>query len=581
MDQLRRLVASLSLKQRIGIVATALAVVAGLAAFLDWNKERNFRPLYTDLSAEDTGLVLAKLKESGVEYRVGGSGSTILVPGPRVAELRLQMAAAGVPKTGRIGYELFDKSNFGVSDFAEQVNFRRALEGELERSVGTLSEVEQARVHITPPKDSVFTESRQPAKASVLVKLRPRASLSPDNVKAIEHLVASAVEGLTPDNISVLDMRGHLLSRHAGAEASETEASVAALQYRQKVEKDIADKIQATLDPVLGPDRFRAAVSVECDFTSGEQSEENWDPAKSVMTSSQRSEESYGGTQASGVPGTPSNLPRPSSRPGASGANILRRTENTTYQSSRFVKRLKLPQGSIRRVSVGLVLDQQVRWEGMGPKAKRTLVPPDAETMKRVHDLVASAVGISTERGDQVLVQSLPFETTLQQPPPPEPLPPSAKPAAPAKPGLKLFGKEVDPLMLQVGGGAALLTIVIALLAFRMLALKRKRKAELVRQATEPAVRGSAAAGHAGVPGTESGSEGAPKLTAEQRMQMQLQENADQRARQEEAVLEQLRIQQTPTKKSEVLIKHITEEAKRNPEAVAAIFRSLIAEREK
>ena len=170
MEQLKRLFDGLSWAQRIWLVIAALAVGGGLMAFTHWNRERDFKPLYTNLAAEDAGALVGKLKENGVEYRLGETGSAILVPSLQVAEARLAMASAGLPKSGRIGFELFDKANFGASDFAEQVNYHRAIEGELERSVMAISEVEQARVHLTLAKDSLYTEARQPAKASVLVK---------------------------------------------------------------------------------------------------------------------------------------------------------------------------------------------------------------------------------------------------------------------------------------------------------------------------------------------------------------------------------------------------------------------------
>src|SRR5579871_6438212 len=207
---MKRLLDTLTWKQRISILIAAGAVVACLVTFSRWNTERDFRPLYSALSAEDAAAVLAKVRESGSEFRLSDNGTVVLVPSAKVAELRLQLAAAGVPKSGRIGFELFDKTNFGASDFAEQVNYHRALEGELERSVMSLAEVEQARVHITFPKESIFLESHQPAKASVLVKLRAGMQLSAQNVAALCQLTASAVEGLTPEAVSVVDMRGNL-----------------------------------------------------------------------------------------------------------------------------------------------------------------------------------------------------------------------------------------------------------------------------------------------------------------------------------------------------------------------------------
>src|SRR4051794_38710077 len=208
-----KILASLGVRQRITIVTVALLAGGGLFALLRWKREADFRPLYTEMAAEDAGAVVQKLKEAGVPYRLSETGDAVMVPSDRIAEWRLGMAAAGLPKSGRIGFELFDKTNFGATEFTEHINYRRALEGELERSVMALAEVEQSRVHLTLPKESVFIDQQQPAKASVMVKLRPGSEISAQNVLAVTHLVASAVEGLAPDAVALLDMEGRLLSR--------------------------------------------------------------------------------------------------------------------------------------------------------------------------------------------------------------------------------------------------------------------------------------------------------------------------------------------------------------------------------
>src|SRR2546427_12279340 len=198
---------------------------------------------------------MAKLKAEGVEYRVDDSGTALRVPSEKIPELRLLMASEGLPKTGRIGFELFDKNNFGLTEFAEQVNYRRAIEGELERSISALGEIERARVHISLPKDSVFLESKQEAKASVVVSLRAGAKLSAQNGAAITYLVASAVDRLSPDAVTVVDTRGNLLvrARKAAAEPG-AEQPEADLEYRQKIERDLVLKIGSTLEPLLGAD---------------------------------------------------------------------------------------------------------------------------------------------------------------------------------------------------------------------------------------------------------------------------------------------------------------------------------------
>ena len=419
MDQFKKLYANLSMAQRVTIVLAALAVGAGLLSFARWRRESDFRPLYTTLASEDAGAVVQKLKESGVEYRLAENGSTVLVPSAKVAEMRLEMASAGLPKSGRIGFELFDKTNFGATEFVEHINYRRALEGELERTVMSLAEIEQARVHVTFPKESVYLEARQPAKASVVVRLRPGAQLVPQNVTAIQHLLASAVEGLTPESVSVLDVEGHLLSRTRIPPSEDgTESGDRILEIRQSIERDLVAKISSTLEPLLGADKFRVGASVECDFTSGEQSDEIFDPNRSVMVSSQKSEDTSTTGGAAGIPGTASNLPRPPAKPATALAGTSRRTESIAYQSSRTVRHTKMPEGTVKKMSLAVLLDQNVRWEGQGNKLHRVIEQPSAEKLKSIRDLVAAATGFSTERGDQLIVESLPFESTLNLEPP-------------------------------------------------------------------------------------------------------------------------------------------------------------------
>lgn len=322
MDQLKRLAENFSVRQRWTILVVGVLVAIGVYTLSNWQRERNFHPLYNSLTPEDASVVVQKLKEGGTPFRLSNNGTTVSVPEEKVAELRLEMAGAGVPKSGRIGFEIFDKTNFGMTDFAEHVNYRRALEGELERSVMTVGEIEQARVHISLPQESVFLEARQPAKASVLIKIHPGASLPDTAIPAITNLVASAVEGLAPEMVSVLDMRGNLLNkpkRSSGQAPSQSEASDSALEYRHRVELDLTAKLNSTLEPLVGAGRFRAAVSAECDLNSGERSDEDFDPTHSVMVSSQKTEDvttpshtAGGGSNsaAGGIPGTASTLPR-------------------------------------------------------------------------------------------------------------------------------------------------------------------------------------------------------------------------------------------------------------------------------
>lgn len=550
---MKRLLSSLSWKQILSLLVVAGVVMAGLVSFSRWNQERDFRPLYSSLSLEDAAAVLAKVRESGSEFRLSENGTTVLAPSGKVAELRLQLAAAGVPKSGRIGFELFDKTNFGASDFAEQVNYHRAMEGELERSVMSLAAVEQARVHITFPKDSVFLESRQPAKASVLVKLRPGTQLSAQNVAAICQLTASAVEGLAPEAVSVVDMRGNLLNRaRKAASADGSEPSEADLDYRQKIEHDLLAKINGTLEPLLGAGKFRATASVECDFTSGDQSEETFDPTRSVMVSSQKTEDISGGTVTGGSPGAASNLPKPASRPGAGSTGVTRRTENISYQSSHTVRHVKLPQGLVKRQSVSLLVDSEVRWEGSGDKAKRMVEPPSAARLKTIRDLVAGVIGFSAERGDQLVVESLPFEATLN----PEP-PATVAPAAPVRQAP--WQEQLLKSKYFVVGAGAGLAVLLALLMLIWRLLRRSGAGEAAQMA----------------PQLGSGDAGGESLSKQ--IENQLAEQAALRQKQEQEALNALKLP-VVTKKAEVLKKHIGEQAKKDSTSMAHVVRTWMSD---
>jgi flagellar M-ring protein FliF len=467
MDQVKRIVGALSGRQLTSILLVAAVVAAGIYGFTQYQREAGFRPLYTTLAPEDAALVVQRLKESGVPYRISANGAVISVPEDKVAELRLDMAGAGLPKSGRIGFEIFDKTNLGMTDFAEHVNYRRALEGELERSVMALTEVEQARVHISFPQESVFQEARQPAKASVLLRLRGGSQLPESAMPAITHLISSAVEGLAPDAVSVLDMRGNLLSRAKQTRTdtgSGSGTSEAALEYRHSVEQDLTAKLNETLEPLVGSGRFRAAVSADTDLTSGEQSEERFDPTQSVMVSSQKSEDvSSPARTAGGIPGTASNLPDPAPAPVSVSAGSSRKTESVNYQSSRTVKRTVLPQGGIKRLSVSVLIDHEVHFEGAGAQAKRVLTAPTPERLKVIHDLAAAAVGLNSERGDQLIVESLPFESTVNLEPPGAVAGPVEAPLTPIEQLKK------NPKMLYgAAGGAAVLLAGLGFLVFKM-----------------------------------------------------------------------------------------------------------------
>ncbi len=541
MDQITKIYKSLSVAQRWSLLVGALLTAAAFAWFTHFEREAGFRPLFASLSSEDASAIIQKLKEKGIDYRIGPNGTSVMVPEQQVAELRLDMAGAGLPKTGRIGYEIFDKTNFGITDFAEHVNYRRAVEGELERSVMSIAEVEQARVHVTFPKDSVFLDSREAAKASVLVRLAPGAALSAQNVAAITHLVSSAVEGLTPTAVSVVDMQGNLLNRphHSGPNDG---LSDEALEYQQKVEHELQAKIASTLEPLLGPDKFRTALSVDCDMSAGEQSEEVFDPSKSVMVTSQRTEDAPGSTAiASGQPGTASNLPHPPTSEPRSASGPARRVENITYESSRTTRHVKLAQGTIKRLSIAVLLDQNVEWNGK----QRTLVPPTPEKIKTIHDLVATAVGLVPERGDQLAVETLPFDSTLNSPAPVPYHAPIVK-----KEKKTFIQEKVESNPMMVYGGAAAAAIVVLLVGFKLM-----RRGGSKSRAEYPAALEAAAPAHDQVNLTHSAAAHSETPASSQTLQL-------------------------PPPRVEVITGQLKESVTRDAELWAGVLRAWLAEEE-
>jgi flagellar M-ring protein FliF len=578
LNQIRELLDRLSLRQKITIGLTLLVVLGGIFWFIQSQKEKDYKLLFKDMSAEDAGQLTAKLREKNVEYRIGEDGTSVYVRSAKLSELRLDLAVQGLPRTGRIGFEIFDKTNFALTEFAEQVNYQRALEGELERTVSGLREVEHARVHLTFAKNSIFENNRQPAKASVVLKLRTGARLSPSSVQAVVFLLSSAVEGLSPENVSLIDHNGVLLSRPRKAHSAEEEFPEILLEYRLKLEKDLLAKVNSTLTPLLGEEKYRAGVTVDCDMTSAEASEEIYDPEKAVVTSEQKTEDTSGIPLAVGVPGTPTNLPRPVSRPASAQTGTQRKTESTNYQTSRSIRRTKIPQGQIKRVSMSVLLDQEMRWEGVGPRAKRVFDVPSREKIKAIKDVVSASVGLVAERGDQVIVESLPFDATLRVPAPAAPIPPAAAQPLFVIPDflLKLLPPPLrDPVvLLAVLIAAGVLVLVLGLAVFFFL---RKRKQKRAKTAAAVAIAaaveggGPSAAAIAAL-GEDDGRSFEERLAEQQNLQKRLEQNE----------LARLRMPEVTTQKGKILQQHITEEAQKDPEMIAQILRSwLHSDREK
>ena len=549
MNQVTRIWKSLSNVQRISLFLMPLLLSALGFAGLRWKHDADFRTLYSSLTPEDASAVTQKIKEAGIEYRLDETGATVTVPADRLAEARLSLAGGGMPRSGRIGFELFDRTNLGASDFTEQVNYQRALEGELERTVATLAEVDQARIHITAGKESVFLDSRQPAKATVVIKLRNQARIQQSSVTAIANLVASAVDGLSPDAVSIIDDSGRLLNRPRPGDGDAKAAEVN-LDYRQQLESELQAKLNGALEPLLGAGKFRTGVNIDCDFTSVDQSDEIYDSTNSAMLTSQVTEESTGtGVASGGQPGTASNLPSPPPKPTAGASGVVRRTENNSYQPSRTVRHTVNPKGTIRKISTIVLLDHAVRWEGAGAKAKRIVVPPSPEVVKAVHDVVAGIIAFNEPRGDQITVESLPFETTLEAEPPISSAPLNQK--APAA--------DKKQQMILLGGGAL---VVVILLGGALFVMRRSTKAK---------VTDTAAAAIAGDPGATGGLPPSPGNSGE--VEKRIREGEQEQARLEAEVLSAIKLP-AATKATEVLIRHIRESSHKDPATAANVLRA-------
>jgi flagellar M-ring protein FliF len=356
----------------------------------------------------------------------------------------------------------------------------------------------------------------------------------------------------------LIDANGGLLNRPKRASTGDgSDASDAALDYRKGVERDLQTKIAATLEPLLGAEHFRVGVSADVDLTSGDQSEEVFDPQKSVMLTSQTTEDGPALPAASGVPGTASSLPRPTSKPTTGSSNYARRTENVSYQTSRVVKHTKLPQGSVKRLSLSVLVDHGLRFEA----GKRVVEAPSPEKLKVIHDLVAASTGLNTERGDQLVVEAFPFESTLSAEPvvlaapgPPVPV------VSPLPPWLqKLTGGKNFTIIAGIGGGA-----VVVLIGGVIFALRKGGNKKASAQVAAAAIAAAQAAKNVGPTPAEM----------QHQIEGQMAEQASLHARKQAEELMKLKIPEVSTKKTEVLTKHIASESKKDPAVMAQVVRS-------
>ncbi|GAB4361606.1 MAG: flagellar basal-body MS-ring/collar protein FliF [Deltaproteobacteria bacterium] len=411
---------------------TAIAVGAGTLALMVglvlWSQRPVYQVLFSGLSPEDAGKIVERLDSSRVPHRLEQGGSTILVPADRVHETRLKLAGEGALQGGTVGFEIFDSPKLGMTDFVQQLNYQRAIQGELARTIQSLASVEKARVHIVIPKHSIFSERDQAPSASAVIQLRPGQKLSEGQVQAIAQLISSSVPGLVPGQVSVIDTRGTLLSK-PGAD-SEDRLPIASYNLQRSIETSLEERARNILERTVGPGHAVVRVAAVVEQKRVESTEEKYDPDSAVVRSEQRSEESTSGSSGApqGIPGTKSNVPGPGGSPAAAAAtasastnNSSRSNETINYEVTRIVSRVSTPIVEIKRLSVAVLVDGTYRTEAAEGGATRSVfVPRTPEEIQNFEKLVKNAIGFRAERGDTVEIVSAPFpagEETL----PPEP----------------------------------------------------------------------------------------------------------------------------------------------------------------
>lgn len=422
----------LPLRSKLTMGVGLLALAGAVLAVTLWSSQGDYRPLFTGLADKDGGAVIGQLAAMNVPYK-HEAGGTILVPAGQVYELRMKLAAQGLPKGGTgntVGFELMDKSSIGQTQFNERLNFQRALEGELTRTITAMSDVADARVHLAIPQQNGFFREQQKPSASVMLTLRGGRTLDRAQIAGIVHLVSSSVPELSPKAVSVLDQTGALLSQPGADTATGLDSQQ--LQYKQQVEAGYNKRIFDLLEPVVGRDNLRATVTADVDFSQTEATAEEYRPnqganAQASVRSSQSSEQTNANAaQPTGVPGAATNQPPvPATAPvngasaplqaaqGSAGTSNNRREQVTNYELDKTVRVTRGAVGNVKRLSAAIVVNQRTVTDAKG---KTTTQPVPDEEITRLTELVKEAMGFSTERGDSVKVVSAPFVVDKTEP---------------------------------------------------------------------------------------------------------------------------------------------------------------------
>jgi len=392
----------------IGVVG--IMTLAGILGVAYMAKKPDYQVLFSGLSPDDTTAITTRLNEQRIKYKLAQDGAAVMVPSGKALQLRLEMATAGLPSGGVVGYEIFDESTFGMTEFVQKLNYKRALQGELSRTINQFREIQSSRVHIAIPEKRLFSKDNQEPTASIVIKLAVGRRLAKGKVNGITHLVASSVEGLRPEKVTVVDVDGNVL---AGGESSDEMAMLSStqLEYKSNLEKALEKRITSMLENIVGPGKAVTRVSSEINFKQVERTEKTFDPNGQVVRSEQRAESKSTGEQAPiGVPGVQSNIPgtEQGAATTAKPASSANSQETTNYEINEVTSHVVEQVGTIKKLSVAVIVDVKRSAADKSGEAKFT--PRNEQELKQIADLVKTAAGFDEKRGDKVVVESAPFD---------------------------------------------------------------------------------------------------------------------------------------------------------------------------
>lgn len=406
---LMRTVGAWPASRKLSLLAVVLICAAVFAAIILQARVADYHLLFAQMESADAGEVMEWLKERKIPYRLESNGTAIHIPADQVYETRLELAGAGLPRGGGVGFEIFDQQSFGMTDFAQKINYLRAQQGELSRTIASLAPVEGARVHLALPEKRLFSEQQKVGSASIILKLGTGRQLKESQIQGIVHLVAGSVDGIEPENVTVVDSTGKILTANPSDEIAGP-MTPGMLDYQQTLERRLESRAQSLLDQALGAGNSVVRVTAAVDFLQQEQTEEMYDPNRTAVRSEQTSQEKNGAPSAAGVPGVASNLGEAAPTSGMSSSS--RSEETINYEISKVINRKVFPVGTVKQLSVAvLVADRPaVAAAGEEPGAP---VPRDAKEIQSIRSMVSSALGIDETRGDKLEVSSMPFESAL------------------------------------------------------------------------------------------------------------------------------------------------------------------------